>query len=152
MRNEVHCDVAENLGFGGIRSRVGCGTSRRFRTCPGKHDGGIPARVEMGARFIETDLHLTRDARVVAIHDLRLTAPQTAMASSDVLPLKEVRATRCRRVVWIPRGRIFCRGARSHSRLKSFGLRGSAHHLLPGDQVDGTWGVEHASSPRARHG
>src|ERR1700674_5738937 len=28
--------------------------------------------VELGARFIETDLHLTRDARVVAMHDSTL--------------------------------------------------------------------------------
>lgn len=28
--------------------------------------------VEMGARFIETDIHLTRDAQLVAIHDLTL--------------------------------------------------------------------------------
>src|SRR5260221_6072543 len=48
--------------------------------------------VEMGARFIETDLHLTRDARVVAIHDSTLDRTTNGHGLVDLLPLKEVRA------------------------------------------------------------
>jgi glycerophosphoryl diester phosphodiesterase len=48
--------------------------------------------VEMGARFIETDLHLTRDARVVAIHDSTLDRTTTGHGLVDLRSLEEVRA------------------------------------------------------------
>src|SRR3981189_178913 len=48
--------------------------------------------VEMGARFIETDLHLTRDARVVAIHDSTLDRTTTGHGLVDLMSIKEVRA------------------------------------------------------------
>jgi len=38
--------------------------------------------VELGARFIETDLHLTRDARFVAIHDP--TLDRTTNANGEI--------------------------------------------------------------------
>jgi glycerophosphoryl diester phosphodiesterase len=47
--------------------------------------------VEMGAQFIETDLHLTRDARVVAIHDSTLDRTTNGQGLVDSLALKEVR-------------------------------------------------------------
>ncbi len=48
--------------------------------------------VEMGATFIETDLHLTRDARVVAIHDSTLDRTTNGKGLVDVLSLQEIRA------------------------------------------------------------
>jgi glycerophosphoryl diester phosphodiesterase len=47
--------------------------------------------VEMGAGFIETDLHLTRDARVVAIHDATLDRTTNGRGLVDLMPLAEVR-------------------------------------------------------------
>jgi glycerophosphoryl diester phosphodiesterase len=47
--------------------------------------------VEMGACFIETDLHLTRDARVVAIHDATLDRTTNGHGLVDLMPLAEVR-------------------------------------------------------------
>jgi glycerophosphoryl diester phosphodiesterase len=48
--------------------------------------------VDMGARFIETDLHLTRDARVVAIHDSTLDRTTNGRGLVDLLSLQEIRA------------------------------------------------------------
>jgi glycerophosphoryl diester phosphodiesterase len=48
--------------------------------------------VEMGARFIETDLHLTRDARVVAIHDSTLDRTTTGHGPVHLRSLDEVQA------------------------------------------------------------
>jgi glycerophosphoryl diester phosphodiesterase len=47
--------------------------------------------VEMGATFIETDLHLTRDARVVAIHDATLDRTTNGHGLVDLMPLVAVR-------------------------------------------------------------
>jgi glycerophosphoryl diester phosphodiesterase len=46
--------------------------------------------VELGAGFIETDLHLTRDARVVAIHDATLDRTTNGHGLVDLMSLKEV--------------------------------------------------------------
>jgi glycerophosphoryl diester phosphodiesterase len=48
--------------------------------------------VDMGASFIETDLHLTRDARVVAIHDSTLDRTTNGKGLVDLLSLQEIRA------------------------------------------------------------
>ena len=48
--------------------------------------------VEMGALFIETDLHLTRDTRVVAIHDATLDRTTNGRGLVDLMPLEAVRA------------------------------------------------------------
>jgi glycerophosphoryl diester phosphodiesterase len=47
---------------------------------------------ELGARFIETDLHLTRDARVVAIHDPTLDRTTSGRGPVHLKTLEEVRA------------------------------------------------------------
>jgi glycerophosphoryl diester phosphodiesterase len=47
---------------------------------------------EMGARFIETDLRLTRDARVVAIHDATLDRTTTGHGPVYLCSLEEMRA------------------------------------------------------------
>lgn len=48
--------------------------------------------VEFGARFIETDLQLTRDARVIAMHDLEYDRTTSGKGEIHLLPFKEVRA------------------------------------------------------------
>ena len=48
--------------------------------------------VEMGAHFIETDLQLTRDARVIAIHDLTYDRTTTGKGEVHLMPLKQVRS------------------------------------------------------------
>lgn len=48
--------------------------------------------VEMGAQFIETDLQLTRDARVIAIHDFTFDRTTTGTGEVHLLPLHQVRA------------------------------------------------------------
>lgn len=47
--------------------------------------------VEQGARFIETDLQITRDARIVAIHDSTLDRTTNGKGEVHVLPLEQVR-------------------------------------------------------------
>lgn len=48
--------------------------------------------VEMGARFIETDLQITRDAQVIALHDFTLDRTTSGKGQAHLLPLKEIRA------------------------------------------------------------
>ncbi len=48
--------------------------------------------VEMGARFIETDMHLTRDARIVAIHVPTLDRTTNGHGAVHLQPLEEIRA------------------------------------------------------------
>ena len=48
--------------------------------------------VELGARFIETDLQLTRDARVIAIHDFTLERTTSGTGQAHLLPLDQIRA------------------------------------------------------------
>ena len=48
--------------------------------------------VEFGARFIETDLQLSRDARVLAMHDFTLDRTTTGKGDVHQLPLNQIRA------------------------------------------------------------
>jgi glycerophosphoryl diester phosphodiesterase len=48
--------------------------------------------VELGARFIETDLQITRDARVIAIHDLTLDRTTSGKGQVHLLTLEQIRA------------------------------------------------------------
>jgi glycerophosphoryl diester phosphodiesterase len=48
--------------------------------------------VELGARFIETDLQITRDARVIAIHDVTLDRTTSGKGQVHLLTLQEIRA------------------------------------------------------------
>jgi glycerophosphoryl diester phosphodiesterase len=48
--------------------------------------------VELGARFIETDLQITRDARVIAIHDFTLDRTTSGKGQVHLLPLEQIRA------------------------------------------------------------
>ncbi len=72
--------------------------------------------VELGARFIETDLQITRDARVIAIHDFTLERTTSGKGQVHLLPLggnpRIGRGCMVRRT----RGRAICRRARAHAR------------------------------------
>ena len=100
--------------------------------------------VEMGARFIETDLHLTRDARVVAIHDSTLDRTTNGRGLVDLLPLKEVRA--------LDAGAWFgSHAAESFAGERVPTLDEILRFARERDIIfyleiksDGTWGVEHA--------
>jgi glycerophosphoryl diester phosphodiesterase len=48
--------------------------------------------VELGARFIETDLQLSRDARVVAIHDFTLDRTTNGKGQVHLQTLEQIRA------------------------------------------------------------
>ncbi len=48
--------------------------------------------VELGARFIETDLQLTRDARVIAIHDYTLDRTTSGKGQVHLMTLEQIRA------------------------------------------------------------
>lgn len=48
--------------------------------------------VELGARFIETDLQITRDAQVIALHDFTLDRTTNGKGQAHLLTLKEIRA------------------------------------------------------------
>jgi glycerophosphoryl diester phosphodiesterase len=48
--------------------------------------------VELGARFIETDLQITRDAQVIAIHDFTLDRTTSGKGQVHLLPLDQIRA------------------------------------------------------------
>jgi len=82
--------------------------------------------VEMGARFIETDLHLTRDARVVAIHDSTLDRTTNGHGLRRSLAAQGSARTRCRRVVWIPRGPNLLQGSAFPLSMKSLRFARSA--------------------------
>jgi glycerophosphoryl diester phosphodiesterase len=47
--------------------------------------------VELGARFIETDLQITRDARIVAIHDFTLDRTTNGKGQVHLQSLEEIR-------------------------------------------------------------
>jgi glycerophosphoryl diester phosphodiesterase len=48
--------------------------------------------VELGAHFIETDLQITRDARIIAIHDFTLDRTTNGKGQVHLLPLEQIRA------------------------------------------------------------
>jgi glycerophosphoryl diester phosphodiesterase len=100
--------------------------------------------VELGAGFIETDLHLTRDARVVAMHDATLDRTTDGHGLVDLMSLKEVRA--------LDAGAWF--GSRSTESFAGERVPTLAEILQFARErdiifyleikSDGTWGVEHA--------
>ena len=48
--------------------------------------------VELGATFVETDLQITRDARVIAIHDFTLDRTTNGKGQVHLLTLEQIRA------------------------------------------------------------
>src|SRR5258708_11480784 len=100
--------------------------------------------VDMGAGFIETDLHLTRDARVVAIHDSTLDRTTSGHGLVDSLALKEVRALDAGAWFTSPAAESFA-GERvpTLSEILQFAKEKDVIFYLE-IKSDATWGVEHA--------
>jgi glycerophosphoryl diester phosphodiesterase len=100
--------------------------------------------VELGARFIETDLHLTREAGVVAIHDSTLDRTTTGHGLVELRSLEEVRA--------LDAGAWFgSRSAESFAGERVPTLDEILRFAKERDIIfyleiksDATWGVEHA--------
>jgi glycerophosphoryl diester phosphodiesterase len=100
--------------------------------------------VEMGARFIETDLHLTRDARVVAIHDATLDRTTNGHGLVDLMPLVEVRELDAGAWFRSPSAESFAgeRVPTLDEVLRFAKERDIIFYLEL--KSDSTWGVEHA--------
>jgi glycerophosphoryl diester phosphodiesterase len=100
--------------------------------------------VEMGAKFIETDLHLTRDARVVAIHDATLDRTTNGNGLVDVQSLEEVRALDAGSWFGSQSGESFA-GERvpTLAEILTFARERDVIFYLE-IKSDATWGVEHA--------
>ena len=100
--------------------------------------------VEMGAGFIETDLHLTRDARVVAIHDATLDRTTNGHGLVDLLPLVAVRELDAGAWFRSPTPESFA-GERipTLDEVLRFAKERDIIFYLE-LKADSTWGVEHA--------
>ena len=99
--------------------------------------------VEMGARFIETDLHLTRDARVVAIHDPTLDRTTNGHGLVDSLSIKEVRALDAGSWYSSPGGSFAGERVPTLDEILQFARETDVIFFLE-IKSDATWGVEHA--------
>src|SRR6202158_6329232 len=100
--------------------------------------------VEMGARFIETDLHLTRDSRVVVIHDPTLDRTTNGHGLVDLMALEELCALDAGAWFRSPSGESFA-GERvpTLDEILRFAKEGDIIFYLE-IKSDATWGVEHA--------
>jgi glycerophosphoryl diester phosphodiesterase len=100
--------------------------------------------VEMGATFIETDLHLTRDARVVAIHDATLDRTTNGQGLVDLMPLVAVRELDAGAWFHSPSAESFAgeRVPTLDEVLRFARERDIIFYLEL--KSDSTWGVEHA--------
>jgi glycerophosphoryl diester phosphodiesterase len=100
--------------------------------------------VEMGAHFIETDLHLTRDARVVAIHDPTLDRTTNGHGLVDSMSLRGVRELDAGAWFSSPSGESFS-GERipTLNEILQFAREMDVIFYLE-IKSDATWGVEHA--------
>ena len=99
--------------------------------------------VEMGARFIETDLQITRDARVIAIHDLTLDRTTSGHGQVHNQTLQEVRALDAG--AWFgSRGAVSYAGERVPvlDEILSFSAEHDVNFYLE-IKSGAAWGVEH---------
>lgn len=99
--------------------------------------------VELGARFIETDLQITRDARIVAIHDPTLDRTTSGKGQVHLRTLDEIRD--------VDAGAWFKDGARSFAGERVPTLREILDFAKERDVIfyleiksGPAWGVEHA--------
>jgi glycerophosphoryl diester phosphodiesterase len=100
--------------------------------------------VEMGARFIETDLHLTREAGVVAIHDATLDRTTTGHGLVKLQSFEQLRALDAGSWFRSPSGESFA-GERvpTLSEILQFAKERDIIFYLE-IKSDAAWGVEHA--------
>jgi glycerophosphoryl diester phosphodiesterase len=99
--------------------------------------------VELGARFIETDLQITRDARIVAIHDSTLDRTTNGNGQVHLQSLAQIRA--------LDAGAWFSDGGKSFSgervpTLKEVLDFAKEHDVIFYLEIKSgpAWGVEHA--------
>jgi glycerophosphoryl diester phosphodiesterase len=99
--------------------------------------------VELGARFIETDLQITRDARLVAIHDSTLDRTTNGKGQIHLRTLEEIRG--------LDAGAWFKDGAKSFEGERVPTLGEILDFATEGDVIfyleiksGAAWGVEHA--------
>jgi len=100
--------------------------------------------VELGARFIETDLQITRDARVIAIHDDTLDRTTNGKGQVDSRTLEEIRGLDAG--AWFDgRGQQLFAGERVPrlEEVLDFGLERDVIFFLE-IKSGPAWGVEHA--------
>src|ERR1700675_3122833 len=100
--------------------------------------------VELGAHFIETDLQITRDARVIAIHDFTLDRTTGGKGQVHMLPLEQIRALDAG--AWFGDGKA---GAFSGERVPTLGEIldfAQEHDVIFYLEIKSgpAWGVEHA--------
>lgn len=100
--------------------------------------------VELGARFIETDLQVTRDARVIALHDSTLDRTTNGTGPAHQQPLKEVRALDAGSWFNSPSGESFS-GERipTLNEILQFAKERDVIFYLE-IKSGGAWGIEHA--------
>ena len=82
--------TVNRMGYGAMRI-----TGKGIWGPPADHQGALATlrrAVELGARFIETDLQITRDAQVIAIHDFTLDRTTSGKGQVHLLPLDQIRA------------------------------------------------------------
>lgn len=99
--------------------------------------------VELGARFIETDLQITRDAQVIAIHDFTLDRTTNGKGQVHLLTLEQIRA--------LDAGAWFGDGAKSFSKERVPTLKEILNFAQEHDVIfyleiksGSAWGIEHA--------
>ncbi len=99
--------------------------------------------VELGARFIETDLQITRDVQVIAIHDFTLDRTTNGKGEVHLQALEQIRA--------LDAGAWFGDGAGSFSKervptLKEILNFAQEHDIIFYLEIKSgpAWGIEHA--------
>jgi glycerophosphoryl diester phosphodiesterase len=100
--------------------------------------------VELGARFIETDLQLTRDARLIAIHDTTLDRTTNGHGQVHSLTLEQIRALDAG--AWFDsRGPVSYAGEHvpTLDEILSFSQEHDVNFYLE-IKSGAAWGVEHA--------
>jgi glycerophosphoryl diester phosphodiesterase len=100
--------------------------------------------VELGAQFIETDLHLTRDARVVAIHDSTLDRTTNGKGPVHLKSREEIMTLDAGAWFRPEEGAPFA-GERvpTIEEIVQFAKEHDVHFYLE-IKTDSGWGVEHA--------
>jgi len=100
--------------------------------------------VELGARFIETDLQITRDARLVAMHDATLDRTTNGKGQVHLSSLEEIRALDAG--TWFRDGKAGTFAGERVPTLEEILDIGKEHDVIFYLEIKSgvAWGVEHA--------